>query len=61
LGAGGGGGGAFVVCNVGVVVVGRGPLGPLGYWRAAAPAAFDPEAPIVSESIYGDGSRISDI
>ena len=50
-GAGGGGGGAFVrgCCgvDVGVDVGGRGPLGPFGYWRAAAPAAFDPEAPIV--------------
>ena len=55
--AGGGGGGAFVRCCgcggcacVGVDVVdvgGRGPLGPFGYWRAAAPAAFDPEAPMV--------------
>ena len=56
--AGGGGGGAFVRCcggadvDVDVVVVGgRGPLGPLGYWRAAAPAAFDPEAPIICECI----------
>jgi len=60
LGAGGGGGAAFVVgfvwaggfdCVV-VDVGGRGPLGPLGYWRDAAPAArvaFDPEAPIVLE------------
>jgi hypothetical protein len=35
-----------VVVDVG----GRGPLGPLGYWRDAAPAArvaFDPEAPMV--------------
>ena len=54
FGAGGGGGGAFVGrgCEgvgvfVGDAVGGRGPLGPLGYWRAAAPAAFDPEAPIV--------------
>ena len=55
-GAGGGWGAAFVVgfdCGVGVDVVdvgGRGPLGPLGYWRDAAPAArvaFDPEAPIL--------------
>ena len=56
-GAGGGGGGAFVRgCGVGVgvcvvVVGGRGPLGPLGYWRAAAPAAFDPEAPMISECV----------
>lgn len=58
FGAGGGEeGGAFVVCGgacacevAGVDVGGRGPLGPLGYWRAAEPAAreaFDPEAPIV--------------
>lgn len=48
-----------MVCGVGVVlgvvVVGRGPLGPLGYWRAAAPAAFEPEAPMVSEGVEGDG------
>ena len=56
-GAGGGGGGAFVRgCGAGVgvcvvVVGGRGPLGPLGYWRAAAPAAFDPEAPMISECV----------
>jgi hypothetical protein len=58
LGAGGGRGAALVVgfvwaggfdCVV-VDVGGRGPLGPLGYWRDAAPAArvaFDPEAPMV--------------
>jgi hypothetical protein len=50
LAAGGGWGGAFVLwagadeCGV---VVGRGPFGPLGYWRAAAPAAFEPEAPMI--------------
>lgn len=55
MGAGGGWGVAFVCavgfgCGVAVDVGGRGPLGPLGYWRVAAPAArvaLDPEAPIV--------------
>jgi hypothetical protein len=59
LGAGGDGGAALVVGFVwavgfdcGVDVGGRGPLGPFGYWRDAAPAArvaFDPEAPMVLE------------
>lgn len=63
LGAGGGGGGAFVRCcgagvGVDVDVGGRGPLGPLGYWRAAAPAAFEPEAPIVCEVLRVDESEV---
>ena len=38
--------------DCGVDVAGRGPLGPFGYWRDAAPAArvaLDPEAPMVIE------------
>jgi hypothetical protein len=33
-------------------------LGPLGYWRAAAPAAFEPEAPIVCEVVRIDESEV---
>jgi hypothetical protein len=61
LGAEGGWGGAFVLwagavgCGVDVGV-GRGPLGPLGYWRAAAPAALEPEAPMFLLCVEYSGS-----
>lgn len=66
-GAGGGGRVAFVWvfggcdCEVGDAL-GRGPLGPLGYCRVAAPAAareaLDPEAPIVFFFVWWFGAVV---